>query len=112
MKLIELLECKTPNQIGKFDDPNYCKYHCILSRPVQNCFILRELVIGLAKEGKIDIDFDDVAMSKHATIVCGLSNSTSPTLGQGEAIHMVSCYEIPMKRRVLNIMTKVRFCHL
>ena len=34
MKLIELLECKWLEDMGKVDDPNYCKYHRIIGHPI------------------------------------------------------------------------------
>ena len=61
MKLIELPECKRPKEIGKIGDPNYCKYHRIINHPIQKCFVLKELIMKLAKERKIDLDFNDVA---------------------------------------------------
>ena len=69
--------------MGKVDDPNYCKYHCIISHPIQKCFVLKELIIKLAKERKIDLDFNDVAQSNLATFSCGLSICMSPTTKQG-----------------------------
>ncbi|KAA0032587.1 ty3-gypsy retrotransposon protein [Cucumis melo var. makuwa] len=32
-QLIQLPECKRPEQAGKVDDPNYCKYHQVISHP-------------------------------------------------------------------------------
>ena len=61
LKLIELPKCKQPEEIGKVDDPNYCKYHRIISNPIQKCFVLKEIIMKLAKERKIDLDFNDVA---------------------------------------------------
>ena len=37
----------------------------------------------LAKERKIDLDFDDVAESNLATFACGLPSCMSPTTKQG-----------------------------
>ena len=49
--------------MGKVDDPNYCKYHRIISHPIQKCFVLKELIMKLAKERKIDLDFNDATQS-------------------------------------------------
>jgi len=43
-QLIQLLECKWPEQLGKIDNPNYCKYHWVMSHPVEKCFVLKELI--------------------------------------------------------------------
>ena len=83
LKLIELPECKRSEEIGKVDDPNYCKYHHIISQPIQKCFIFKELIMKLAKERKIDLDFNDVAQSNLATFSCGLPICMSPTTKQG-----------------------------
>ncbi|KAA0032810.1 uncharacterized protein E5676_scaffold575G00350 [Cucumis melo var. makuwa] len=49
-QLIQLLECKRPEQAGKVDDPNYCKYHRVISHPVEKCFVLKELILRLIEE--------------------------------------------------------------
>ena len=69
--------------MGKVNDPNYCKYHCIISHPIQKFFVLKELIIRLAKERKIDLDFNDFAQSNLATFSCGLPICMSPTTKQG-----------------------------
>ena len=83
LKLIELPECKRLEEMGNVDDPNYCKYHRIISHPIQKCFVLKELIMELAKERKIDLDFNDVAQSNLATFSCGLPICMSPTTEQG-----------------------------
>ena len=83
LKLIELPKCKQLKEIGKVDDPNYCKYHRIISHPIQKYFVLKELIMKLAKEKKIDLDFNDVAQSNLATFACGLPICMSPTIKQG-----------------------------
>ncbi|KAK4566285.1 hypothetical protein RGQ29_002502 [Quercus rubra] len=83
LQLIVLPECKRPEEMGKVDDPNYCKYHRIISHPIQKCFVLKELIMKLAKERKIDLDFNDVAQSNLVTFSCGLPICMSPTTKQG-----------------------------
>ena len=41
MKLIELPECRRPEDMGKVDDPNYCRYHRIIGHPIQKCFVFK-----------------------------------------------------------------------
>ncbi|KAL6314070.1 hypothetical protein AAG906_011805 [Vitis piasezkii] len=48
-KIIELPECKRPKEMGRVNDPNYCHYHRIVSHPMEKCFILKELIMKLAK---------------------------------------------------------------
>ena len=82
LQLIILPECKRPEEMGKVDDPNYCKYHRIISHPIQKCFVLKELIMKLAKERKIDLDFNDVDQSNLAIFSWGLPICMSPTTKQ------------------------------
>ena len=72
LKLIELPECKWPEDMGKVDDPNYCKYHRIIGHPIQKNFIFKEQIMKIAKENKIDLDFDKVVGLNHVAIACGV----------------------------------------
>ena len=83
LQLIVLPECKRLEEMEKVDDPNYCKYHRIISHPIQKCFVLKELIMKLAKERKIDLDFNYVDQSNLATFSCGLPICMSPTTKQG-----------------------------
>ncbi|KAA0059902.1 retrotransposon gag protein [Cucumis melo var. makuwa] len=58
-QLIQLPKCKRPEQAGKVDDPNYCKYHGVISHPVEKCFVLKELILRLACEKKIELDLEE-----------------------------------------------------
>ncbi|KAA0026262.1 ty3-gypsy retrotransposon protein [Cucumis melo var. makuwa] len=78
-KLIQLPECKRPKQAGKVDDPNYCKYHRVISHPVEKCFVLKELILRLAHEKKIELDLEEVAQTNHAAITI-MSKALSPRL--------------------------------
>ncbi|KAL4650239.1 hypothetical protein ACB092_01G073000 [Castanea dentata] len=100
LKLIELPECKRPEEVGKVDDPNYCKYHRIISHPIQKCFVLKELIMKLAKERKIDLDVSDVAQSNLVTFAGGSPSCMSPTTNKSaEAVHTVSCCEVDKKQK-------------
>ena len=79
LKLIELPECKRLEDMGKVDDPNYCKYHRIIGHPIQKFFVFKEQIMKIAKENKINLDFDEVVGSNHVTIACDVL----PTFKQG-----------------------------
>ena len=79
LKLIELPEYRQPEDIGKVDDPNYSKYHRIIGHPVQKCFVFKEQIMKLAKENKIDLDFNEVVGSNHMTV----AYDVLPILKQG-----------------------------
>ena len=65
--------------MGKVDDPNYCRYHRIIGHPIQKCFVFKEQIMKLAKENKIDLDFNEVVGLNHVTVACDVL----PTLKQG-----------------------------
>ncbi|TYK00107.1 ty3-gypsy retrotransposon protein [Cucumis melo var. makuwa] len=67
-QLIQFPECKRLEQAGKVDDPNYCKYHRVISHPVEKCFMLKELILKLARENKIELDIDEVAQTNHVAV--------------------------------------------
>ena len=76
--------------MGKVDNLNYCKYHRIIGHPIQKCFVFKEKIMKLAKENKIDLDFDEVVESNHVTIACDVL----PTFKQGaktiEALKLIN----------------------
>ncbi|KAA0039582.1 retrotransposon gag protein [Cucumis melo var. makuwa] len=78
-QLIQLPKCKRPKQAGKVDDPNYFKYHQVISHPVEKCFVLKELILGLAREKKIELDLEEVAQTNHVVVTI-MSEALSPRL--------------------------------
>ncbi|PHT45029.1 hypothetical protein CQW23_14187 [Capsicum baccatum] len=60
-KFIEFPKSKRPDESNKVDDPKYYKYHHIVSYPTKICFILKEKIITLVRDGKIIIDANDTA---------------------------------------------------
>ena len=70
-KVIELSKCKRPEEMNHVNDPKYCKYHRIVSHPVSKCFILKELIMKLAQQGRIELDLEDTAATHTTTIVFG-----------------------------------------
>ena len=79
LKLIELPECKRLEDMGKVDDPNYCKYHHIIGHPIQKWFVFKEQIMKLTKENKIDLYFNEVVGSNHVIVACDVL----PTLKRG-----------------------------
>ncbi|KAH0642361.1 hypothetical protein KY290_033954 [Solanum tuberosum] len=70
LKFIELPEMKRPDEAGKADDPNYCKYHRLVSHPLEKYFVFKDRVIRLVKEKKIVLD-DEKASSNKISITFG-----------------------------------------
>jgi len=48
-RLIELLESKCHEQIGRTNDPKYCRYHTIISHPIEKCRTFKEQIMQLEK---------------------------------------------------------------
>ncbi|XP_062028715.1 uncharacterized protein LOC133744662 [Rosa rugosa] len=69
-KIIKLPYCKRPEEMHRINDPKYCKYHRVIGHPTEKCFVLKDLIMKLAQQGKICLDIeDDVAQSNHAAII-------------------------------------------
>jgi hypothetical protein len=75
-EIIKLPKCKRLEEMVRTNDLKYCKYHWVVSHTVEKCFILKDLILRLAKEGKILLDLDEAVGSNHATFTFG---SPSPT---------------------------------
>ena len=76
-KVIELPECKRSEEMSHVNDPNYCHYHQIVSQPIEECFIFKNLIMKLAKQGRIHLDLDEVAKSNHVIVTFGSFNPVS-----------------------------------
>ena len=55
-------------QAGKVDDPKYYKYHRVISHPIGKCFVLKEFILKLAREKKIELDIDELAKTNHVAV--------------------------------------------
>ena len=78
--VIKLPKCKRLEEMGHTSGPKYYVYHRVVSHPVEKFFILKDLILRLANEGKILLDLDETAKVNHATFVVGSPISVkSPT---------------------------------
>jgi hypothetical protein len=66
--IIELPEVKCPDEANQVDNPNYCKYHRLISHPVEKCFVLKDKIMRLYENGDIIFN-DEVAASNITTMV-------------------------------------------
>ena len=72
LKLIELPEMKRPEEAEKFNDPNYCMYHRLVSHPTQRCFVLKDKIVALASQGTILLEEEkDVASTNQVNVTFG-----------------------------------------
>ncbi|KAL0445941.1 UNVERIFIED_CONTAM: hypothetical protein Slati_1722000 [Sesamum latifolium] len=68
--LIELPEMKRPEEERRTDDPKYCKYHRLVGHAIQDCFVFKDKVMQLARQGKISLEEDSTAADLVST-KCG-----------------------------------------
>ena len=68
--IIELPLSKRPEESGRTNDPKYCRYHRVVSHPLEKCITLKERIMQLAKDGIIILDTDEAAETNHTTICC------------------------------------------
>ncbi|KAL0277962.1 UNVERIFIED_CONTAM: hypothetical protein Sradi_7309300 [Sesamum radiatum] len=56
--LIDLPEMKRPEEVERKDDPKYCKYYRLVGHAIQDCFVFKDKVMQLARQGKISLEED------------------------------------------------------
>ncbi|KAL0290939.1 UNVERIFIED_CONTAM: hypothetical protein Sangu_2552200 [Sesamum angustifolium] len=47
---------KRPEEAERKDDPKYCKYHRLVGHAIQDCFVFKDKVMQLARQGKISLE--------------------------------------------------------
>ncbi|KAM1729022.1 hypothetical protein EV1_019147 [Malus domestica] len=70
-KVIDLPECRRPEEMNRTDSPRYCKFHRFISHLTEKCFVLKDLIMKLAQQGKIEFDLEDTVAAHTTTIVFG-----------------------------------------
>ncbi|KAK9732639.1 hypothetical protein RND81_04G012300 [Saponaria officinalis] len=89
-KVIEFPESKRPNEAGRTADPKYCRYHRVVSHPLEKCITLKEKIMQLAKDGKILLDLDDAAESNCIVAQAIAENvSSNPSTPKKERVCMI-----------------------
>ncbi|KAL0295965.1 UNVERIFIED_CONTAM: hypothetical protein Sradi_6648600 [Sesamum radiatum] len=68
--LIDLPEMKQPKEAERKDDPKYYKYHHLVRHAIQDCFVFKEKVMQLARQGKISLK-ENFAATNAITIESG-----------------------------------------
>ncbi|KAL0402534.1 UNVERIFIED_CONTAM: Transposon Ty3-G Gag-Pol polyprotein [Sesamum latifolium] len=59
--LIDLPEMKRPEEAERKDDLKYCKYHRLVGHAIQDCFVFKDKVMQLTRQGKISLQEDSTA---------------------------------------------------
>ena len=55
-KAIELPKPKRMSEVNKTKDPRYCRYHCVLSHPTKDCFVLKNIIQEMVNNKKIEVE--------------------------------------------------------
>ena len=55
-KAIQLSKPKRPSEVDNVDDPKYCRYHRIISHPLSECYILKNIIQKMINDGEIEVD--------------------------------------------------------
>jgi len=63
--VIQLSELKRLEEVGRTDDPKYCRYHKMVSHPLEKCVMLREQIMRLIKDGTVILDLVDKVKTNH-----------------------------------------------
>jgi len=80
--IIELPEVKRPEEANQVDNPNYCKYHRLISHLVEKSFVLKDKIMRLHENGDIIFD-DEIAASNITTMVNLGPRQSLPTISFG-----------------------------
>jgi len=75
--LIELLELKRSKKTNQMVNLNYCKYHCLISHPVEKYFMLKYKIARLNENGDIVFDAEITVLNITTMVNLGFHQSLS-----------------------------------
>ncbi|KAL0411441.1 UNVERIFIED_CONTAM: hypothetical protein Slati_3733800 [Sesamum latifolium] len=61
---------KRPEEAEWTHDPKYCKYHRLVGHAIQDCFVFKDKVMQLARQGKLSLE-EDFAATNLVSTKCG-----------------------------------------
>ena len=64
MKLFEVPEMKRLDDAGRSDALKYCIYHRLIDHPIEKCFIFKDKIMDLAREGKIELEDEKLSSNQ------------------------------------------------
>ena len=65
---IKLPPSKLLEEAGKINDPKYCRYHRVISQPLEKCTTLKEHIMQLDQDGKIILDLVEATKTNRTII--------------------------------------------
>ncbi|KAL0290129.1 UNVERIFIED_CONTAM: hypothetical protein Scaly_2682700 [Sesamum calycinum] len=111
-KLIDLPEMKRPEEAERKDDPKYCKYRRLVGHAIQDCFVFKDKVMQLARQGKISLE-EDSAVTNVITIksehVDGNKDSCNTTHGDNITSNKDTLFEKEDSSDADDCMSKITF---
>ena len=79
--VIQLLELKRPEDVGRTADLNYCCYHRMVSHPLKKCVTLKERIMWLIEDKTIILNLDEVVKKNHISCQTGIVSHTISKFG-------------------------------
>ncbi|KAH0712097.1 hypothetical protein KY289_008056 [Solanum tuberosum] len=67
------IEMCIQDEVGRSDDRKYYKYHRLVGHPIEKCFVFKDKIMDLAREGKIELE-DEKLSSNQVTVASDLPN--------------------------------------
>ncbi|KAG8369438.1 hypothetical protein BUALT_Bualt14G0013700 [Buddleja alternifolia] len=77
--LIDLPEAKRPGEVGKTDNPRYCPYHRLVGHSIEECFILKERIESLIKNGDIELPHIEKTSANPISLILDSDGSIDST---------------------------------
>ncbi|KAG8376466.1 hypothetical protein BUALT_Bualt09G0066400 [Buddleja alternifolia] len=77
--LIDLPEAKRPGEVGKIDNPRYCPYHRLVGHSIEECFILKERIESLIKNGDIELPHIEKTSANPISLILDSDGSIDST---------------------------------
>lgn len=75
-KAIKLPEPKRPAEVDKTNDPQYCRYRRIVSHPLKDCSVLKNIIQEKINNHEIEVDSSSKQQTATSNIIeCGFSPS-------------------------------------
>ncbi|KAH7844403.1 hypothetical protein Vadar_027560 [Vaccinium darrowii] len=101
-KAIILPKPKRSFEVSKTNNPKYCQYHRIVSHPMMECYVLKDIIQKMIKDGDIVLEESSpseecAAASNYVSVCGGKKDNPSPTVSIAQC-YMVTTEESDAKK--------------
>nr|ABD63154.1 hypothetical protein 20.t00006 [Asparagus officinalis] len=66
---LQLPEIRKPDEAGKVDDPNYCRYHRFLGHPTKKCYVFKDILQNLVNANVLTLKPEQKTVSTNMIAV-------------------------------------------